>query len=362
MSCRGCNIILDCEGLDGNPTSDVSPSRGGFFPTQDYTFVLDCPKGYTCFPGYYPRVIDIPGTTIPPVTVDGNQMCLQGCLSLICENILPGTTQADLNALANFLFGEWALQQATCVNRRTGPAPGVPPPKPLGGGGIIFPKKLDVGNTEQSFTAHCNPESSGSPRTFTVSAGVYTVTLWNPTPDQISAVQAQMNATALQDAQNSAQKLLACGTCNAALHVFSDCAGSPGHAVAVDIPAGTYCFPVGSPQAQADAAANVAAVNMLNALLVAAGCVCPGPTVNPANGIICNVCTCHYRWNGYPSVGSFGIGPGCFDIRSFKCGALDGYPIFPPFFSDWTPLDCPGPHLQFYYTSANTGPCPTGAP
>lgn len=285
-------------------------------------------------------------------------MCLQGCLSLICVDLLPGTSQTDIQALSNFLFSQWAQQQAVCTNRRTPPAPGVPPPR------ISLGKNTqkDVGNTEQSFTAHCNPDSSGAPRTFTVSAGVYTVTLTNPTPDQIAATQAQLNASALQDAQNSAQKLLTCGTCNAFLHVFSDCAGSPGHAVSVDIPAGTYCFPVGTPQAQADAAANVAAVNMLNALLVANGCACPGPTVNPANGIICNTCTCHYRWNGYPSVGSFGIGPGCFDIRSFKCGALDGYPIFPPFLSIWTPLDCPGPNLLFYYTSANTGPCPSGAP
>ncbi len=352
MSCRGCQAIIECDG-PGNEL-DVSQSFG-FFATQDYSFVIDCPPGYICFDGNPPIII--PGPSIPPVIYNGGPMCLQGCLSLICVTPLATATQSDLQSLANFLFFEWAHQQAQCNKVRNSPGPGFPPPIKItggGGGGGGGRNVVNVYNEIQCYTAHCLPNDAG--HTDCVDQGTYGTSLYNPTDATVASTLAHFNAVALATAQQQATAGLVCGVCNAFLHVSQDCAGDPGHTQDVTIPANTYCFANGTPQAQADAAAAVAAQNQLHALLVGAGCLCPGPTIDPATGIITNACNCHYRWNLYPSVGSFSIGPGSFDFRSFKCCCLDGNPILPGSLSIVTPLDCPGPPIQFYYTAGNLPP------
>lgn len=350
MSCYACGAIIDC-GQFGGIQADLAPSTG-FFATQDYTFLLDCPPGYLCFPGFWPVVITIPATDIPEIIItDGGNFSIYGCQGLVTAQIPVGISQAQTQAIVNNLFRTWALQEAQCRNI-TNPGPGIPPPTLIRGRGT----RTDLTNSEQCYTAHCVPDSAGEARTFCSEAGAETLTLFDASPDQISAAQAQLNQTALAEAQRQATALLTCGVCNAALHVFQACAGDPSKVVDVDIPAGAYCFPVGSPQAQADAAAQVAAVNQLNALLVGLGCPCPGPTINPATGVVSNVCACQYTWNLNAPTGPFGIGPGSFDPRVQKCN-FDGNPILPGTLSILFPFSCPGPSIKFYYTVANTGPC-----
>lgn len=201
MSCRGCQILIDCSGLDGN-NLDITPSEG-FFATQDYTFVIDCPPGYICFNGNVPIII--PKKDIPGVTWDGGPMCLRGCLSQICVTPLPDATQADLNSLANFLFFTWAHQQAQCNKVKNPPGPGYTPPTRVG-----VNRPLTISNTEQCFTANCS-SGSGAPVTKCVAARTYGTTLYGTrTTDEVAILQAQMDSIALATATTQATAALFC--------------------------------------------------------------------------------------------------------------------------------------------------------
>ncbi len=347
MSCYACGAVIDCSEF-GGITLDLPPSVG-FFATQNYSFLLDCPPGYFCFPGFYPIVITIPSTDIPPVNQTGDRFSIYGCQGMVSVQIPPGLSQFQTQQLVNGLFSQWAFQEAQCRNKKS-PAPGIPPPTriPTGKG-----NRTDVYNEIECFTAHCVPENAGDPKTQCVDTHTFHTTLFDATDAQIAAAQAQLNAMATDQATREANAALLCGVCNAALHVSQDCAGFPGLTVDVDVPAGMFCFPVGSPQLQADAAAAVYATNRLHDLSAGLGCPCPGPTINPVNGIITNVCACQYTWNvNCPFL--VPIGPGSVDLRVTKCNC-DGHPLVG--YSELFPTNCPGPKIKFYYTGAIITPC-----
>lgn len=338
MSCYACGAIIDCAEF-GGVHGDLAPSTG-FFATQGYSFLLDCPPGYVCFPGFWPRVIDIPAKDIPPVYPDGSFFSIYGCQGMVTAPIPIGISAAETQLIVNNLFQTWALRQAQCANKKS-PAPGIPAPTLITGN-----KQIDVYSTQQTYTAHCNPESSGDPKTVVVPAGYMGATLWNPTPAQIAAAQAQFDAAALGFATKQATSQLTCGVCNAFLHTFQACAGDPGKVAVVDIPAGKYCEPSSTGiQQRVDALASIDAVTQLNAALIGMGCACPGPTIDGALSVF-NVCVCLYTW----SYGSFfqnvAIGPGGFNANTQHLNdwgsPLHGYTTL-------TPQTCPGPVIKLYF-------------
>lgn len=339
MSCEACSAVIDCAEF-GGVVGDLAPS-GGFFATQDYTFLLDCPPGFLCFPGFYPRIITIPGDTIPEMLCDGGNCFLKGCLSMIRVQA-PLDNPFNFRRLVDFGFSQWAQQQATCINRDTGPGPGLPAP-------ILIPKanRTNLTNEERCFTAHCTPESSGPPVTQCVEPGQYNLTLFDATLDQILAAQAQLNANALKEATDSANGLITCGVCNTELHRSQTCAGDPSKIVSAIVPAGKYCLPVGSAQGAVDALASTDIVNQLNALLVGLSCACPGPTVNGFQQVS-NTCLCIYTWtvNGVGQ-GNVNIGTN-FDAPSQYLGD-HGFPLPSPATSTLDPVTCPGGRITAYY-------------
>lgn len=288
MSCQSCGAVIDCGDFGGIQT-DLAPSRG-FFATQDYSFLLDCPAGYFCFPGYWPRVITVTKDKIPGVTItDGGEMCLLSCGGMVCKGIPIGATPAEVQAIANSLFASYAAATAACINTGTGPAPGVPPPTRIPAG-----SRVDVTNDEQCFTAHCVPDSAGPPVTECVEPGQYSTTLYDASPAQIAATKAQFNASALQEATASAQGLLLCGVCSDQQAGTAFCPGNPGlnsHAV---IPAGKYCDPPHSDPFNVNAKAQADLINQLAALQAGLGCLCTVGLTLATKTILSN---CNACWN-----------------------------------------------------------------
>ncbi len=86
------------------------------YATQGFSFVVNCPPGYYCQPGLFPRTVTIPKEDIPPVIVpdEGGPVYLQGCSSMITRTIPPNATAAQVNAIVLSMQQEWAQQQATC--------------------------------------------------------------------------------------------------------------------------------------------------------------------------------------------------------------------------------------------------------
>lgn len=108
MSCRGCTEAIEC------PENDLAPSEG-FFATQPFSVVQNCPQGYVCAPGEFPTIVTFPPRVIPPVTLNpGGSMCIQTCLQLACLVVPDGSNDAVKQAFANQLFNTWATDQSFC--------------------------------------------------------------------------------------------------------------------------------------------------------------------------------------------------------------------------------------------------------
>ncbi len=194
MSCLACAQIEDCSEFAGGIISDTAPETG-FYPLQDYSFLISCPSGYVCFAGTFPRVIFIPRGDIPEIIVGpGGTMSLLGCQSLLSVTPPPGTPFVLLVTFANSLFSQWASQEAECRAITTT----VPAPVRISGH-----TRTDIGNTQQCFTASCGVEVCTPP-------GTFEITLFDATPDEIAATQARFNADALALATTNANAQCAC--------------------------------------------------------------------------------------------------------------------------------------------------------
>lgn len=123
--CQGCKAVIEC-----NDPSDFAASQG-FFPTQGYSFLMDCPPGYVCLEGVFPRVIFIDKDQIPTIQVPPGVsiLRLQGCQSVITGTIGQNFTAAQIQAVVNAMFLAWAQQEANCANLKLMPAPVKQPPK-----------------------------------------------------------------------------------------------------------------------------------------------------------------------------------------------------------------------------------------
>jgi len=240
--------------------------------------------------------------------------------------------------MVNDLFHTWALRQAQCINK-TSPGPGIPPPTR-----IVGNTNTVVWSTEQCYTAHCNPSSSGADQTVCAPARYMGATLFNATPEQIAAAQAQFNAVALDYATKTATQQLTCGVCNAFLHTFQACAGDPSKVAVVDIPAGKYCEPAATGiQARVDSLASIDAATQLNAALVGQGCPCPGPTVD-GSLTVTNVCPCTYLWTYAPFFQNVRFGTFNANIAHQNIWGSDLHGL-----TTFAPQDCPGPILKLYF-------------
>ncbi len=194
MSCLACAQIEDCSEFAGGIISDTAPETG-FYPTQDYSFLVACPSGYVCFAGTFPRVIFIPRGDVPEIIVGpGGTMSLLGCQSLLSVTPPPGTPFTRLVTFANSLFSQWASQEAQCRAITTT----VPAPVRISGH-----TRVDVGNTQQCFTAACGATVCTPP-------GVFEVTMFDPTTDDVIATQARFDADALALATTNANSQCAC--------------------------------------------------------------------------------------------------------------------------------------------------------
>lgn len=274
--CLGCGAVIDC-GQFGGVVSDVAPSSG-IFATQGYSFIQTCPRGYYCIPGLFPRVISIGQGSIPPVIVNPNSnvLRLQGCQSVITRTIPLGATYVQIAIIAAQMQQAWAAQQAACNNLTQFPQP---IRIPTGGG------RLDMANTQQCFTAHCVPDTAGTPVTRCTPAGTFTEVLLNPTPALIGSFQASLDALAFNQAEDDANAALQCGVCNAFLHGFETCPGNPGLAASYSVQAGTFCQPIGTPQAYVDALASCDLVQHLQVLMTGLGCACTFTADNATKNI-----------------------------------------------------------------------------
>jgi hypothetical protein len=85
--------------------------------------VFDCPPGFTCTPGTYPKIITIPKDKIrlkilpdPPGGGGTLPLRLQCCQSEIVRYPAPGMSETALLALAQGMVDECARQLAACTN------------------------------------------------------------------------------------------------------------------------------------------------------------------------------------------------------------------------------------------------------
>lgn len=105
----------------------------GIYNTGTLTFVVDCPPGYACAPGEFPKVVTYPpGTFVIPDPVNNGFpiiIQLQGCLSNIFRQLPANSSQAAINAAAQAVIAEVAAQQAQCDSISGGDGP-FPNPKP----------------------------------------------------------------------------------------------------------------------------------------------------------------------------------------------------------------------------------------
>lgn len=92
---------------------------GGFFNETALTFIVDCPPGYACPPGTFPKtVVYPPGTFVLP---DPNvtpgfpiYLSLTGCQSTVSLYLDADSTAAEIAAAAQDLISQVAQQQAEC--------------------------------------------------------------------------------------------------------------------------------------------------------------------------------------------------------------------------------------------------------
>jgi hypothetical protein len=100
------------------------------------SFLVDCPAGYRCQPGFYPMTVIVPEGTIclgvpTAQNAAGGVLRLLGCQCESSRLIPEDATDEEIQELADELFEEWAQQFANCASFGP-PVPGVSPPVLIG--------------------------------------------------------------------------------------------------------------------------------------------------------------------------------------------------------------------------------------
>lgn len=119
------STAIPCPAIDCCPDTSYSYSitSGRTYTNKEASFIFDCPVGFICAPGQYPRTVIVPCCIIhwqpPPYNGDPQPLTLQGCESLIVENLAGGLTPAQVDAIAEAMLVDWTAQQARCIEAAT---------------------------------------------------------------------------------------------------------------------------------------------------------------------------------------------------------------------------------------------------
>ncbi|HEU4344054.1 MAG TPA: hypothetical protein VFU31_21070 [Candidatus Binatia bacterium] len=118
--CPEC-VVLDCcppSGLDDYLLV------GGIVLNNEVSVVFQCPEGYSCAPGTYPKTIVIEEGRLrwhPPPTPrpqpESYPIRLQCCDGVIIRQVSAGITQTAYDALLQEMADEWARRQAGCEEK-----------------------------------------------------------------------------------------------------------------------------------------------------------------------------------------------------------------------------------------------------
>lgn len=114
-------LIRDCSAFATFPP-DVEVyniQNTGFYNTDPVSVLVNCPTGYVCPPGDFPKVFTYPPGTfvIPdPGPCNGFPIVLEvvGCSSTIIRSLPCGSTPAQIQAIANSMIALAAQQQGVC--------------------------------------------------------------------------------------------------------------------------------------------------------------------------------------------------------------------------------------------------------
>lgn len=122
--CQPCQTI-DCTVPDDLDTYSLQSWINFLSPTLG--FIVQCPVGYQCAPGLFPRTVTYPPgrfvIVYPPNPPDGYVLRLQGCQSEVTRTVPAGATQEIIDALLLQIITEVGQQQAECDSIVNPPAP-----------------------------------------------------------------------------------------------------------------------------------------------------------------------------------------------------------------------------------------------
>jgi hypothetical protein len=382
---------MDCNGIGVSFAAD--PANLYSLNGPGYRFVYHCPPGLDCAAAPYLFLqccdqlvfVDLQGVVEPQRSQKINA-ALARCTRMwgFCRQIPPGDGGGphgpgpgggtDPDPVVNIYFSPPACCRTECIGGVIGQycLPGGTVASPASAAAAfalassiacqqVAAGKVIIGNSQQCYTAACG---GGDPFTAErcVPANQYGECLFFPTPAQVQAAQAFYDQVALDEATAAANAALAehgCLVCNEAIHTFGACPGNPAIVVDVDIPAGMFCQPSGSPQEYVDSLANAEAVNQVAAKLKAAGCGCQTSVGGSARTQavstvgVCDPCWDMY-YNGVPfqiphvcasTFAAFGGNP-----DTWRVNIVDGNHFNPPPGTLLLqPNNYTGPPIKFYY-------------
>ncbi len=89
------------------------------FNTTPLSFIVNCPAGFVCAPGTFPRVITYPVGTFalpaqPPTPGFDVVISMQGCQNTVTLFLPPDATAAEILAAQEMAILDVAQQQAEC--------------------------------------------------------------------------------------------------------------------------------------------------------------------------------------------------------------------------------------------------------
>lgn len=127
-------LIRDCSTFSTFPT-DVeaySIQSTGFYNADAVSVLVNCPEGYACPPGTFPKVFTYPTGTfvIPdPRPCNGFPIVLEivGCSSTVVRTLPCGSTQVQIQALVDHMIALAAQQQGDCDALKQFPQNPAPP-------------------------------------------------------------------------------------------------------------------------------------------------------------------------------------------------------------------------------------------